>query len=520
MSTFKQLYEQRVFVSAEVLDTIDSIDYEYVPLLLSLDTNNSSRDECYEWLFRHTNPFENLANQPPFIKQYLLNYDIGRLFEADVIPKNKYLQLKRSKKSNIDEFLIDVYGHNANDFRQQMRVDAGNILVRSPNNRQMQFNTKQQAIDKLNYYIDFNIDWDDVIIAGGFLNKILLQDAGDYYENSDMDLFLICETAKRERILRKILKNIAKASNEIYYGVNQSVIYIYRREFKIPIQIICMNSKSAFDTISRFDYDNIKFCAKCDDGEWNFYGTTNALQSIYSATSKFIDMRGFVLKRFTKTILRGFNVIMKEDEYNGHNIPNILQNIADYEGELMYMETPFVSQNPKVIMAQIKKISVATFVTTDIQEILERVVLNGNFNKGYKSEDIGRVNFANIIAPKLGNKSFALHERSDVAKYPRLFQITLKLKITSIKKGEKYEFSGDISLLDEQAMSQLYARIREIKKSAKIPPLTFSFEEFKAPRLISGRDIYLFDECYVTFFVKITDGQVEFVVKKVMTSIV
>lgn len=118
------------------------------------------------------------------------------------------------------------------------------------------------------------IDWSNMILAGGAVNRIIdtrisEQELEDCPE-SDLDLFILGnEDIQRQKVLDLLEWFRSKYGNKLYIGTNRSVMTLWITDVPRIVQIICSNGSNISTILFRFDlthiqvaYDGQKFLAK------------------------------------------------------------------------------------------------------------------------------------------------------------------------------------------------------------------------------------------------------------------
>jgi hypothetical protein len=172
--------------------------------------------------------------------------------------------------------------------------------------------THDEFIEKFNLYTNnffVDMDWSNIVIAGGFIFGLLNNVSESIIESTDIDIFVYSNDENVRRAKWEYLMEFFSKYNPCYAN-KKGIINIISKEMKYDIQIIVMDEITPKDIIDRFDYNYIKLYY---DG-LNVYshiecmfGFKYQLASCSLMYSKKFD------ERIYKTILKGLQIIQNED---------------------------------------------------------------------------------------------------------------------------------------------------------------------------------------------------------------
>lgn len=152
----------------------------------------------------------------------------------------------------------DILHYEEHDF-QTYHIVNNNMNNNMNNNDKSNIITKEEFIDKFkketNNVFD-KINWQNMIISGGFIFGLLRSNSKSILGSTDIDIFLY---GSKEEQMKKVtyLVDYFKEYNP-YYTRNRSVINIIIKDMKYDVQIICTEFTEPIDIISNFDQSYVK----------------------------------------------------------------------------------------------------------------------------------------------------------------------------------------------------------------------------------------------------------------------
>lgn len=168
----------------------------------------------------------------------------------------------------------------------------------------------QHNFDTLTLGIFNDIEWDNIIIAGGFLTKLLACNINnsEIEPSTDIDIFIYgCTTVKSKNIrLRYLLNYFSTKYKNIIYVMNGLVVTMIIPDYPFNIQIIITKHRSAFQITNDFDMTHI-----------NMYYQNKTiiagLDALYAFKYKKTHIKNnkisnIIIARIVKAIERGFSV--------------------------------------------------------------------------------------------------------------------------------------------------------------------------------------------------------------------
>lgn len=159
-----------------------------------------------------------------------------------------------------------------------------------------------------NLFVDFK--WNNIIIAGGSINKLLGYTFEKIPKSTDIDIF-IYGTEYQKKITTEYLINFLKSKfhQNIYFVFRDSVINIYIPNNNLPmLQIIISEYTEAQNIIYNFDIDYVKVFLQNNQ----VFCTPSFLASYkYQITS--VDYYKITHRRLKKISRSGFNLLYTEN---------------------------------------------------------------------------------------------------------------------------------------------------------------------------------------------------------------
>jgi hypothetical protein len=271
-----------------------------------------------------------------FNKFYIILYKfllyLNKNNKLDLFENIYYSLIKYCNKNDIKFYLLESYNTinlNHHFFEKILLFDLvkTNIIYREPDDIKLFFDTKKHKmiykykenesiinsdfqknfdIYTNNLFVDFN--WDNCIVAGGVINKIICKKFMEklkygYYNNSDIDIFLYGTTdIKKDKILY-IISFLKNKLGEYYLIRNANVLTLVFPNYHCEIQIIIGYYITPFQVINDFDLSHLQMCY---NGK-NIKGTINTINTLESRISKVMKNK-ITYKLAEKTFISGFSM--------------------------------------------------------------------------------------------------------------------------------------------------------------------------------------------------------------------
>lgn len=269
--------------------------------------------------------------------------------------------------------------------------------------------------------------WQGVVIAGGSIMQMLRNDYRPR-KNSDIDMFIVASDYKASQdILKKLIR--WWSGPKTYFGIRSSVIYLYIEDIPRSFQIICTSTKTPYQLISRFDTSQIQCCFFQSEyynstkfPVWSFAEntiqrikpsdshrqgkivlcTTEAIKTFNTGLAILnpVSYGGSNPKRLIKCLISGFNIkYNKEFCTTVTDIGLLYKSLATnpaYNETINELHTYWYpsttiqnseieADKTKYYFGMIQKQNACTITTKDPLEVLNKTVLNGNFQVDYDS---------------------------------------------------------------------------------------------------------------------------------------
>jgi hypothetical protein len=253
-------------------------------------------------------------------------FNLNKLFDNTSNLKDIYQELKQEEtylsKQIFNDYFLQfemVLKDNSNNFDKNLLLfelfQETTIYKQKFVSTLLEF---KQRFNDLTFHLLENVDWTNIIVAGGMPLEAYSRDRLNV--NSDLDLFIYGD--EEERILNKQLKyfnDVAiKLDKKIYFAYYFNIIILCIEDVKLIIQIIVTDKQSKYEIIDNFDMSHTVILY---DGD-NVYCKQSFLESIKSNKSKVNPTRLMKSSRIQKAIQKGFEVTdlykKETEEYDGY----------------------------------------------------------------------------------------------------------------------------------------------------------------------------------------------------------
>lgn len=181
----------------------------------------------------------------------------------------------------------------------------------SNSNYGIYFYGRERQINIYTKGVLMDMNWDNVILAGGLINLLLHKSLLDNnVSNYDIDLFIYGTKKEKKNKLKELLKFFSIKNKNVYYVFRtKNIVEVYIPD-KPTIQII-LSSKFTIDSILlNFDLSHVKVCY---DGK-TFYGTYDYLLSqIYNISIVNTDQYITSNRIYKAVVERKYNLVAKNN---------------------------------------------------------------------------------------------------------------------------------------------------------------------------------------------------------------
>lgn len=254
---------------------------------------------------------------------------------------------------------------------------------------------------------DESFPWENVILAGGSVTQLLEADA-KIHRASDVDIFIYGPNYKAcAGTFNKVIRWFS--SPDTYYAVKNSVVYIYIVDIQRSFQIINTNFGSPYDVLDRFDMTHIQWgvyhapedtsmvLSKLSRSGLSVVGTTQAFRAMKSKISQIWNPTNSRVFRFIKTMYRGYSIEKnKQIESEKVDIESLINNkraineiIRDihtfYYPTSANLDGMSADEKDNYILGMIKLHTRANFMSKSVSDIVNNVIIYGNFDSNYDS---------------------------------------------------------------------------------------------------------------------------------------
>ncbi len=337
-------------------------------------------------------------------------------------------KVNKSWKSNEKYLFLDYFGQDYENIRNYTRYQPDSNVkwnAKKINNDLPeipafadQLVTKEEFLKEIELFSDnYQFDLPNNNICGGSVLACLDKfSVKSLKKLSDLDIFITVGSTKEE-IKENFNKTVEyfdkKYHGGVYYALLGSMVNVYLKNNERKFQILSTAFKDIYDTISSFDLTNIKLGFCYEKGSPHLYMHVDSIYTITKRTASITKMNSHKISRSIKTLLKGYNL---------ENYP-ILTNIFEYDLNQIFMNiksedvqnvimdayigyTPKEGESDEIIKHMIKKITFSTMtVTMDKNEVLEKIIYNGNFVNNYTSFQNSHIISSAIKLPEIMNST-------------------------------------------------------------------------------------------------------------------
>lgn len=194
------------------------------------------------------------------------------------------------------------------------------ILLYSPSNCETYYypTTQSPKYDQLSLKSDFhqrfatetnnmftNMNWSNVIIAGGFIFGLVNNINNSIIQSTDIDMYIYGEdtTTTKNYILQYF------SQYDPYYVISKNLITIIIPTMKYDIQLIIMNDTNPTKIIHDFDISYVKLYY---DGH-TVYSALDCMHALKYQVAIFNKVKINIDKRITKTLMKGLKIEINDE---------------------------------------------------------------------------------------------------------------------------------------------------------------------------------------------------------------
>lgn len=156
--------------------------------------------------------------------------------------------------------------------------------------------TKEEFIKKFNEYF-YDLEWNNMIVAGGFIFGLLNKINNGLLENSDIDIFIYGTEEERKAKWFYLMNYFDKLGAKFarYHGSTTIIM-----DGKLEIQVIVMD-KSPNEIIESFDFNYVQ----CYYDGKDVVGTISCIYGLKYQMAIYVDDSWNISKRYSKALLKG-----------------------------------------------------------------------------------------------------------------------------------------------------------------------------------------------------------------------
>lgn len=384
--------------------------------------------------------------------RFFEKFDFTRCFEGnDAATESNIKILIKIRDDNWVHFLINPYdGTISNYFKYAVTNydvwDCSTIsAVRRPEPGEMTIAPKDTVLDRIreftlgmletapNKHVETEFPTENVVFSGGSLSKLL---CADYdmrnSRQSDVDLFIFGKTTDvRVRVFAELMEWFN--TPHTYYTSVGSVCSIYIKNVNRKFQLISIDLTNPYAIINRFDISNV---------QWMYHGG-----KIYTTASGCMAMREKVARctndtslrtlRFIKAMYNGYDILKSNETVDKLHLGEILSDpkkvkkvVRELHGWFYPQTMPDMTpeEETEYILSMIERDTKCTVVTADPNEVIDNIVIGGNFETGYLNVTYDAVDIA-----KLSNTARKYLGRAALLEYADNTQVTLMSSVLRVK---------------------------------------------------------------------------------------
>ena len=311
---------------------------------------------------------------------FIKNWQYIKYYTQELISTNPLLNvheyIEYTKYDDSDNYLMDPLLMNNNEI---FETQSERIL----SNNEIKYTKSQETIKEKPIFVNQfnnhtknifqNFDWNNVIVAGGLVAKIIQnwRNLYDIPEDSDIDLYIYGTQREIHQTLIRVLTHFEKY--QAFFFIKNSLINIFIKDCP-PIQIILQKVEDPSYIISQFDYSHVQI----------LYNGTDILSTVeFLATSKYqitlLSIRVFKPSRLIKA--KSYNYKLLTNKYNwseelfsivqinqySENLNNYITSNSDYIdivntiSKELEVDVSLITQKADKIVNKIGELNFSTF---------------------------------------------------------------------------------------------------------------------------------------------------------------
>ena len=229
-----------------------------------------------------------------------------------------------------------------------------------------------------------------LIVAGGSINLILNK---DYVNNpaSDIDIYVPKGKVDGLELFDKLINEFDKKyQGKIFYAIRGCVMNVYIKGINRTIQIISDYDTNVYGLLRKYDMTHIQLAVRFNKKRRELIGTPLALLALRERLARFGWIGNLKLTRLIKAMYRGYDLhqderIIKKYESLVNYIVNNDDNIKKIIREFHAYFHPKNEDDNEYILGMIERHVEASLVTTDINVVLNNIIIGGKFRTDYEA---------------------------------------------------------------------------------------------------------------------------------------
>ena len=241
-----------------------------------------------------------------------------------------------------------------------------------------------------------DINWNNMILAGGSVNKLLNPKIISFGPQIDLDLFIYGTANIQKEKLKELLEWFTnKYKEKLYLGINKSIVYLWVTDCPRYIQIILHKASNVFEILSDFD---LSHCQIAYNGN-QFLMTADAIIYLKTqSTQQLIKDQSLTYNRLFKNQYQGYSLFI--DKEISDNYETYMNKDNNYNKFLEKYKYDYFYPNHKLSIGkniwELKKHYFASQVYFDnnihIDQVLNQIKYCSDFHRDYNQAPIIKIN--------------------------------------------------------------------------------------------------------------------------------
>lgn len=453
---------------------------------------------------------------------FFKNFDFNTCFEDlnDEIRGQVFDMRKRMKKCS-DLFLINPYQDFLSDYFVYTPTDKS-VWSQDKINPLRKYTSGEQTLCSYDEFINrfkvfteghvASLSSDTCIYAGGALSKLLGSNYDPKYaRQSDVDMFAGgSDYDTRKKYVKDILDHLTLVAtsngSQIYYAYRGSVISVYIAGINRKYQIITNDCNGKQGIIEKFDLSHLQWMF---DGT-QVLGTPEALLSMREQATRCRNTARLKTHRLVKALYCGYDIIKDTDVItNIIDITDLLTKPTTGDSDLAriirgfygyYYPSKCVDDDPEIAkyqhMTAIERDNNGFIVTDNTTNVLDNLIIGGNFDSTYDSNLYNTFNAATVTNSGVRRGSRVEKIVNNLGAV-RLLTSILIVKSTennedgfSVTCGIDEEFKKFLETLNTVVFNKVAPGVRLTTKLGATDTIKFTYNKYLLDSVMkSGRSV-------------------------------